>query len=132
MDCMTTTLSNIADVVDDWFVTRASRLEADRAAKDLKSRENELAGEIINRLTKEGITTLGGKRVTVTVTKEEIPVVADWEALYDFIKNTDSFDLLQRRLTGSAVELRWENEEEVPGVTTTARHKLTYTTQGKN
>jgi hypothetical protein len=52
------------------------------------------------------------------VVTKTIPRVADWDKLYAFVKKTGSFDLLQRRLTDSAIQERWEAGKSVPGVET--------------
>lgn len=49
------------------------------------------------------------------VTKQE-PSVEDWVKLYNFIKKTDGFDLLHRRVNNAAVKVRWEQNVKVPGV----------------
>jgi hypothetical protein len=44
--------------------------------------------------------------------------VNDWEEVYKYIKANDAFDLLQRRLTETAVKLRWDDGIRLPGIET--------------
>lgn len=44
------------------------------------------------------------------------PTASDWNALYEYIRKNDAFDLLHKRLTETAVKLRWDDSVIIPGV----------------
>lgn len=82
----------------------------------LQSEESAIKEHIINTLPKSEASGVAGKLARVTIVTKQIPQVKDWDAFYKYVKKTSSFDLLQRRLTDSAIKERWEAGKEVPGV----------------
>ena len=61
-----------------------------------------------------------GLKSRVQVTESVIPVVETtsdgWAKLYAHIKKTGHFDLLNKALNRTAVQERWEQKKQVPGV----------------
>jgi hypothetical protein len=99
-----------------WRERRAERLEAERQARVLKNDEDKLKSFLIEAFKQqklEGMIIDG--RSTGLSTKTQ-PSVADKEAFLAYIKETGQLDLLQFRLATGAVQERWNNEVEVPGV----------------
>lgn len=99
-----------------WRELRTERLEADRQARVLKNEEDSAKSFLIECFKQqklEGMIIDG--RSTGLSTKTQ-PSVADKEALIAYIKETGELDLLQFRLATGAVQERWNNDVEVPGV----------------
>lgn len=99
-----------------WRERRAERLEADRQARVLKNDEDKLKSFLIEAFKQqklEGMIIDG--RSTGLSTKTQ-PSVADKEAFLAYVKETGQLDLLQFRLATGAVQERWNNDMEVPGV----------------
>lgn len=59
---------------------------------------------------------LQGMHSRVQITESVVPVVQDWDKFYAHIQKTKSFELLNRAVNRKAVEERWENKKQVPGV----------------
>ena len=116
----------MANLADKWFAKRAERLILEKQVETMKSEESQLKAAIIKSLVDAKISSVGGKLVSVAVVRKEKPTVEDWEKLYAYIKKTESFDLLQRRLSETAVNLRWEDEIKIPGVTSFPIDELSY------
>lgn len=114
----------LAILVDFFAKVREKRLKADKHAKALKTQENEVEAEIIEELQKAGLSKVGGKIASVTLQEQHKPIVRDWPALYDYIRDNDAFDLLHRRLTEAAVKERVEDGVNVPGLGTFVVPKL--------
>jgi len=61
-----------------------------------------------------------GMRSRVQVTEAAIPVVETasdgWKKLYAHIKKTGEFDLLGKALSKPAVQERWDQKRQVPGI----------------
>ena len=51
-------------------------------------------------------------------------VVDDWELLYEYIRNTGEFELMQKRLAVRAAGERLDDVLSLPGVRTTEVDKL--------
>lgn len=99
-----------------WRELRTERLEAERQARVLKNDEDKLKSFLIEAFKQqklEGMIIDG--RSTGLSTKTQ-PSVVDKEAFLTYIKETGQLDLLQFRLATGAVQERWNNEVEVPGV----------------
>lgn len=99
-----------------WRELRTERLEAERQARVLKNDEDKLKSFLIEAFKQqklEGMIIDG--RSTGLSTKTQ-PSVADKEAFLAYIKETGQLDLLQFRLATGAVQERWNNEVEVPGI----------------
>jgi hypothetical protein len=110
------TPEQLSELVDKFYEARELRLEADRKAAVLKKAETEFKDQLIRELTAQKVTSLGGQLARVTLQQKQKPIVTGWADLYVFIKTHDAFDLLQRRLTETAVKARWEDGIVIPGV----------------
>jgi hypothetical protein len=102
------------DIVVEYVMAKAARLQQQKAVDILEQKEKELKAQII-ALMRAG-TSLGPSTSKVTLVTKTKPVADSWEAIYGFIKSTGAFDLLQRRLTETAVQARWEDNIEIPGI----------------
>jgi len=108
--------AEIKSLVDEYDDVKQRRLATDRAAKELKGQETRLKEKITNELRESGLAAAGGSVLTVTLKPKDKPVAEDWPQLYVYIRSTDAFDLLHKRLTEAAVKARWEDSIQVPGV----------------
>lgn len=106
------TMGACADLL---YETRQKRLEAQKIVEQLAKDEAAIREHIINNLPKSD-TGASGKKARVSVTTKQVPQVKDWDKLWAHIKKTGQFDLMQRRLSDSAVKERWEAGKQVPGV----------------
>lgn len=116
-----------AEMVALLHSKRAERLELNRQAAILEQEEADLKREILKQTKKSG--TIG--RYTVIIDTEQVPNVTSWPDLIKYIKETGSVDLLQKRLTPSAVKMRME-EGELPGVTLIPKTNLTVEYNGQD
>ena len=99
-----------------WRELRTERLETEHQARVLKNDEDKLKSFLIEAFKQqklEGMIIEG--RSTGLSTKTQ-PSVADKEAFIAYIKETGQLDLLQFRLATGAVQERWNEDVEVPGV----------------
>ena len=110
------TPKEVSALADKWWLQQAKRLAAKHKMEELEKIEVALKTGLLAALEKEGISSIGGKKVHVTLKRRVKPAVGNWQELYDYIQKTGEFDLLQKRLTESAVSDRWEDEVEIPGV----------------
>lgn len=101
---------------DRLYQLRAQRLSVQKQVDELWAEEKALKSHIIDTLPKSEASGVAGKLARVTVVTKDIPQVKDWDTFYKYVKKTGQFDLLQRRLTDTAVKERWEAGKEIPGV----------------
>lgn len=120
---MTTDVKTLStgQLLEQTFSHRSERLKLEREAAILKEKEQAIADELISRKLKSG--EYEGYLLSVRTTEE--PVAFDWAAIVQFIKDTGSVDLLEKRLLKSGVKQRWDAGETVPGVSKVPKTAIT-------
>lgn len=106
---------NIEQSVLDWRAAREKRLAADKVAQAAKDVETALRDAIIDAMQASGSEgCVVDSRVT-SVTFTEVPIVEDRTLVEKFILDHRALDLLQFRVSSSALRERTEAGVEVPG-----------------
>jgi hypothetical protein len=90
------------DLIDELFALRESKRVLEAQVKEIESRVSEIKAELVPRFQDEGTQSTATKTASVTLTETVLPQVTDWDAFYAFIKDTDSFYLLERRPASTA------------------------------
>ena len=72
-----------------------------------------------------------GYLARVQITDTPIPVVADWDKFYAHIRKAKAFELLNKAVNRKAVQERWDNKKQVPGVTAFHAKKVSCTKLSK-
>lgn len=106
---------------------RVERLELNRQAALLEQEEANLKRELLKHYKVSGV--YAGYKLSIE--KEQVPNVESWPDLIKYIKETGSVDLLQKRLTPSAVKLRMD-EGDLPGVKLIEKTNITVDYHGQN
>lgn len=107
---------NIEEMCRHYTEARAARLEADKVAAALQKEENTIKAQIFEALEDQGRDGCITNGYVYSVVETQKPSPADWGAIYTFIVENNAFELLQKRLSDSAVKERWDSGENVPGV----------------
>lgn len=119
--------SQLGEVADYYQSYRTERLAADKAAAALKAQESAAQELLIQQMLLQKVTAAGGRllRVTCDIHKPDyVPHVKEWDKFYQYIKQNDAFDLLERRPGKLACKERWDAGEIVPGVEKFPVYKL--------
>jgi hypothetical protein len=106
----------LAECADLLYETREKRLKVQKNADELEELEKALKAHIIDNLPKSQASGIQGKVASVTLRKKIVASLKDDKKFFAYIKKTGDFDLLQRRLNDAAVQARWEQKKNVPGV----------------
>lgn len=107
---------SVTQAVAAWRAARAKRLEIDKLAAQAKEAEVALKNWLLEAMRSqayEGIVT--GGRITALVEKQQ-PVVEDKTAFVDYILTSGAIELLQFRLSTTAINERAEHGIAVPGI----------------
>lgn len=107
---------SLAACADLLYTTKARRLEVQKQVDELEKQEIQLKEYIINNLPKSQATGVAGKLARVTLVQKTKPQVQDWDKFYAYVKKNGAFEMLQRRLSDAAIQERWDNKKQVPGV----------------
>jgi hypothetical protein len=106
----------IGPTIDSLYALRQRRLELERKTKAMKEQEVALRERIVEMLYGLGLTSARGGVATASVTVKEVPVVEDWDAFYQHVKQTDGWDLFQNRISVTGWRARVEEGVVVPGI----------------
>lgn len=107
---------SLATCADMYYKAREDRLALQKQVDELAAREVLIKDHLIDNLPKSEATGVQGKLCRVSVVTKVKPVVEDWDEFYKYIKKTGAFEMLQKRLSDTAIAERWENKKDVPGV----------------
>jgi hypothetical protein len=113
----------------EYYALREKRLQLQREVDALEQQEKDLLYEITKpfdtnfsrgyHLVEDGFVLKANPKETV--------LVRDWAAVLGYIKETGEVDLLQKRLTESAVKARWDVGATVPGTEKSHKWAVTIT-----
>lgn len=101
---------------DKLFQLRELRLAKQKEAELIEAEEKALKEHLINTLPKSEANGVAGKVARVSIVTKPVPQVKDWDKFYAHVKKTGQFELMQRRLSDTAIKERWEAGKAVPGV----------------
>lgn len=103
--------------LDLYYTVRQKRLALQREADKLEQVEKDILYELTAPLSfSKHHQTLNEGPYTMTATAKPFVIVEDWDAALKFIKENEAVDMLQRRVTESAVMARWDDGITVPGM----------------
>jgi hypothetical protein len=109
-------LADLKAIARQYDYAKAERLVADRAARDLKTKEDELYAAIVLHCNENGGAGVDMGDILVEYMATQEPVGEDWAAIHQWIVANDAMDLVHKRLTVTAVKLRWDDDVEIPGI----------------
>jgi hypothetical protein len=110
----------LGEAIDLFKKVRDERLDMTRRMEDelakIKQFENEAHQHILAMLHAQGLTGSRGESAQVSITIKTMPLVRDWDLLFDHIRETGSFELVQKRIGVTAWRERFDEGTAVPGV----------------
>lgn len=101
---------------------------------DFKSSQAALEKEILEALDAMGndTTSITTKAGTLSILENDVPVVKDWNLVYEYITKHNAFHLLHRRMSSAAFQEYLEMEEKIPGTTVFTKRSLGLTAPKKS
>lgn len=110
------TYKTLGPAADALFAMRSKRIDLEHQAETMKKVESELHDQILALMAKQGVEKASGKLCTVSRGDKPVARVHDWAKFYEWIRNHDAFDLLERRVAAGALEERVGAGQKVLGV----------------
>jgi len=108
---------SIGRCADEYAEVRAIRLAMDKEVERVKARETELREHIIANLSKSSDTGAAGLRYRAQIVLKKTFKATDWPVFHSWIRKNDRFDMLQKRLSDTAVKDFIETEgRDLPGI----------------
>lgn len=109
---------NVDQVIAAYVKMREkkSRMEAEVKAEVAKINEKlmRLEGWIREKADEQGVTSFKTNHGTAFMTTVDFASVADWDAVLNFIKENDAYDMLERRVSKTAVRGYIEANKSIP------------------
>ena len=122
---------SLGEEIDELYSLRTQRLALSKEVDAFKTKEAELRAKIISRLRSNGLDSGRGSDATASITTEVAVNITDWAEFAKFVVETNSIDLLQKRISMAAIRARWEDDVEVPGTTKVELPDLSLTKRRK-
>lgn len=117
------TLNELLDEITD-LRSKIKQIDEDRST--LKLRLMDCEAITINKLQDQGIDRIGNDTCTVSIRKEIVPKVEDWDEVHAYVKNTGQFELLHRRMSSTAYRELQSMGSNVPGVKPTELTRINF------
>lgn len=111
---------------DLLFLKRQARLELDRQAAAAKAEEVALENHIIDNLPKGDGGAVGRTHKVIVKTEDKL-VVSDWPVFYAYLAKNKTFEMLQKRISTTAIQERLDDGKKVPGIGTFTAVKVSLT-----
>lgn len=93
---------------------KAIEAEADSKVQEIVQKMEKFETWIREKATEQGVTSFKTNSGTAFLTTVDFANVADWDAVLNFIKTNEAYDMLERRISKTAVRSYIEAHKEVP------------------
>ena len=112
----------VEQVVGTYLKLRRKKEAVENETKDrvaeLKAKMTKLESWLMQKADEDGVTSFKTTAGTAFVTTTDFANVADWDAVLTFIKENDAFDMLEKRVSKTAVRAHMDETGDVPpGIT---------------
>lgn len=114
----------LAKIGDQWLKAREKRLAADKIAKALKDKEQELEAILINNLSKGAASGISGKLVTVYVDVVEVPKLEDRDKFMAYVWKHKAWELIPTTVNKAPWRERVDDGAKIPGLSSVFVPKL--------
>jgi hypothetical protein len=109
---------NVDQVIAAYLKLRykkdAIEAEAKDRVKELKDKMAKFEAWLKVRADEQGVTSFKTPHGTAFITTTDFANVADWDAVLDFIRTNEAYDMLEKRVSKTAVRSYIEATKEVP------------------
>jgi len=116
--------ARLANAIDEFLTLDEQSKELAAIAKEAKQYRDQAEEHLLQNFTKDELSQVRKGDKLIYLKRDEVANVNDWDALYKYIARTKSYDLLQRRVSITAVRERWADKKQVPGVESFTRVSL--------
>jgi hypothetical protein len=108
----------VDQVVAAYIKLRSKKKSVEDAAAEevrgIKTKMEKLEAWLLEQANSQGVTSFKTTHGTAFVTTTDYANVANWDAVLDFIKTREAFDLLERRVSKTAVRSYIDADGNVP------------------
>jgi hypothetical protein len=109
---------NVDDVVSTYLKLRAQKEAIEAKTKEqvanIKANMEKLEAWIKEQADAQGVTSFKTRHGTAFLTTNDYANVADWDAMLAFVREHDAYDMLEKRVSKTAVRGYIEQTKQVP------------------
>lgn len=109
---------NVGDIIRTYMKLRDQKAAIEAEAKDrvaaLKDKMSKLEAWIKDQADAQGVTSFKSDYGTAFLTTTDYANVADWDAVLNFIRENEAYDMLEKRISKTAVRSYIESTKAVP------------------
>lgn len=107
------TMGACIDLLYKWEQERAVIA---RQVKEMQAKERALTNHIFDTFSKDDLNGAAGKVAKISIIRKDVPTPKDWPKIYTYIAKNKAWELLQKRLSSTAVKERWNAGKSIPGI----------------
>lgn len=109
---------NVGDVIRTYMKLRDQKVALEAEVKErvsaLKVKMEKLEAFLKTQMDAQGLTSFKSEYGTAFLTTTDYANVADWDAVLDFIRDNEAYDMLEKRVSKIAVRSYIEQTKTVP------------------
>ena len=106
----------VSGIIDTLEKMRAAKSFYAAIATEFADAERLFEEHVINTFEKSKLEGAKSKTHQLSISRVDVPSPKDWKKIWAHIKKTGETDLVQKRLSSTAVRARWKDNKKVPGV----------------
>lgn len=103
-------------LIDSIWAAREEKRRLESEAKEVSAKIDELQQQLMERMEAEGTDKAQGSKAGVSISKNVVADVKDWDAFWPYVAKNKFFHLIQRRVSDPAYRELLEAGKNVPGV----------------
>ena len=114
------------DLLAEYGRVRDGITELKAQEKEYNAEKRELEAQIAIRMQDEGLEKISNGGRTLSLKKEIVPTVENWDAFQEYVAETKRFELMQKRMSATAYREAISLGEDIPGVESTELTKILF------
>lgn len=111
-----TEATTLEELIAEALRLRGISSELEAARKTIDKDRKALGYLIIDKMQAAGIQRTGTELANVSISVQKHATVADWDEVYNYIRENDAFHLLHKRLSSTSAAEIAEIDGSMPGV----------------
>src|SRR5574343_131310 len=117
----------LAVMIDSAYDQKAVVAEIQKRANEQKRALDTMMAAIMRMMDEDGnLKFAGGLKGKCAITEEDVPSVEDWDKVFEYIRENDAFELLERRIKSGAWRAL-QMTDPVPGTVPHTKRTLSLT-----
>ena len=114
------------DLLAEYGRVRDGLSDLKAQEKEYNAQKRELEAQIAIRMQDEGLEKISNGGRTLSLKKEIVPTVENWDTFQEYVAETKRFELMQKRMSAAAYREAISLGEDIPGGESTELTKILF------